>query len=338
MQHRLPFLALLLAIALPASAQSVPAGTAAATGAAALAPMPPDAVLADNGVVSVTRADFDRELERLAPELRSGFATTERRVADLVSRMLLTQTLAAQADASGLTREPENVAKLAAELVKLKAQLRVAQVEAKAAERFEQQREAWEKRAKDIYLTQPARSNVPEKVTASHILFRTEKRSVEEATRLAQETRARIVGGRPFGITAAETTEDYNGRAVAGSLPPFARGEMDPAFEKAAFELAKGELSQPVVSQFGVHLILVSDRTPAYQATYESVKPKIMADLRQRFIGSERDAFLSALQDEGRAKINMDLVRALVIAQPPETELMRIQREQMQRRGQARAK
>jgi parvulin-like peptidyl-prolyl isomerase len=334
MQHRLTFPALLLAVALPAFAQPAPASTAPA--AAAVAPMPPDAVLADNGVVTITRADVDRELERLSPELRSGFATTERRVADLVSRMLLTRTLAAQADASGLTREPENAARLAAELVKVKAQLRVAQLEAQAGERFEQQRDAWEKRAKDIYLTQPARSTVPEKVTASHILFRTERRSVEEATRLAQETRAKIVGGRPFGITAAETTEDFNGRAVQGSLPPFARGEMDPAFEKAAFALAKGELSQPVVSNFGVHLILVSDRTPAHQAPYDSVKPRIMADLRQQFIGSERDTFLSALQAEGRAKINMDLVRTMVIAQPPEAELMRIQREQLQGQGRAR--
>ncbi|MBK6395610.1 MAG: hypothetical protein IPF73_13715 [Betaproteobacteria bacterium] len=63
-----------------------------------------------------------------------------------------------------------------------------------------------------------------------------------------------------------------------------------------------------------------------------------MDDLRQQFIAGERDAYLTALQDEGRAGINMDLVRLLVIVQPPETELMRIQREQAQRRGGARAK
>jgi parvulin-like peptidyl-prolyl isomerase len=252
--------------------------------------------------------------------------------------MLLTRTLAGQADASGLTREPESAARIAAELVKVKAQLRVAQVEAKAAERFEQQRDAWEKRAKDIYLTQPARSQVPEQVVASHILFRIDKRSAEEAMRLANETRARIVSGRPFGAVAAEVSEDYGSRTQEGRLPPFKRGEMDPAFEKAALAVPKGEVSQPVVSQFGVHLIRVIDRMPAYQASYDTVKPKLMADLRKQFIDGERDAFLTALQDEGRAGINMDLVRTMVIAQPSETELMRIQREQAQRRGQARAK
>ncbi len=335
--HRLLLAALLLAATLPAAAQQAPAG-ATPTQAQASAPMPPDAVLADNGVVRITRADYDRELERLPADVRSGFPTTERRIADLIARMLLTRTLAEQADASGLSREPEGAARIAAELVKVKAQLRVAQVEAQAAEAFEQQRDAWEKRAKDIYLTQPARSQVPEQVIASHILFRTDKHSAEEAMRLANDTRARIVSGRPFGTVAAEVSEDFGSRGQEGRLPPFTRGEMDPAFEQAAFALPKGELSQPVVSKFGVHLIRVIEHTPAYQASYDTVKPRIMADLRQQFIAGERDAYLTSLQDQGRAGINMDLVRTMVIAQPPETELMRIQREQAQRRGGARAK
>ena len=336
--HRMLLVALILGAALPAAAQPSAAGAPGRPQPAAAAPVPPDTVLADNGAVKITYADYERELERLPAELRGGFATTEGRVADLISRMLAMRTLAGQADASGLSREPDGAAKIAAELVKVKAQLRIAQVEAEAAERFERERDAWEKRAKDIYLTQPARSKVPEQVTASHILFRTDKRSVEEATKLAQDARAKIVAGRPFGVVATEVSEDYGGRSAEGRLPPFARGEMDPAFENAAFALKKGELSQPVVSKFGVHLILVSDHVPAFQRSYDDVKGKLMAELRQQFIANERDAYLSALQDEGRAKINMDIVKTLVIAQPPEHDLMRIQREQMMRRGDARPK
>lgn len=337
--HRFLLVALLVAATLPAAAQQPPAAAPAKPQPAPAAPMPADAVLADNGVVRITRADYDRELERLPPDLRSGFPTTERRIADLITRMMLTRTLAEQADASGLSREPDGASRIAAELVKVKAQLRVAQVEAQAAERFERERDAWEKRARDVYLMQPALSQVPEKVTASHILFRTDKRSADEAMKLAQETRARIAGGRPFGPVAAEVSEDYGSRAQEGRLPAFTRGEMDPEFEKAAFSLPKGELSQPVVSKFGVHLILVIEHAPAYKSSFEDTKPKIMADLRQQFINSERDAYLGGLQEQAREKINMDLVKLLVIAQPSEAELMRLQREQSQpRRIQPRAR
>jgi parvulin-like peptidyl-prolyl isomerase len=329
--HRFLSVAFLVAATLPAAAQQPSAAAPAKPPAAPVAPMPADAVLADNGVVRITRADYDRELERLPPDARTGFATTEKRVADLITRMMLTRTLAEQADASGLSREPDGAAKIAAELVKVKAQLRVAQVEVIAAERFERERDAWEKRARDLYATQPALSKIPEKVTALHILFRTERRSPEEAMRLAQETRAKIVGGRPFGAVAAELSEDYGSRTQEGYLPPFTRGEMDPAFEQAAFALPKGEVSQPVVTKFGVHLILVTDHTPESKASFEDTKPKIMADLRQQFIASERDAYLGGLQEQAREKINMDLVRLLVIAKPTEAELVRLQREQSRR-------
>lgn len=329
--------AALLFAALGASAQTASNPPSVAAKATPASPMPADTILADNGVVRITRADYDRELERLPQELRGGFATTERRVADLITRLLVMRTLAEQADRSGLSREPDNVARLEAELVKAKAQLRIAQIEAEAADRFEGQREAWEKRAKDVYAMDPARSTVTEQVTASHIIFSYDKHSPEEAMRLAQEARARIVAGRPFGVVASEVSED-GARAREGRLAPFTRGEMDPAFEKAAFALAPGELSQPVASKFGIHLILVSQHVPARRMSFDEVKPKLMAELRQQFIANGRDAHLAELQDKGRESIDVDRLKLLVIDVPPESELVRMQREQAPRRGDARRK
>ena len=99
---------------------------------AAPSPMSPDTVLADNGVAKVTRADYDYELTRLPENVRGGFATTDKRVADLINRMLVTKTLAAQADAQKLMEQPEVARRLALEIEKLKAQLMVAKLEADA--------------------------------------------------------------------------------------------------------------------------------------------------------------------------------------------------------------
>ena len=66
-----------------------------------------DEILAENSLAKVTRGDYEAELLRLPPDLRNGFATNGKRVYDLISRLLQTKSLAAQARAAGLDKDPE---------------------------------------------------------------------------------------------------------------------------------------------------------------------------------------------------------------------------------------
>lgn len=88
-------------------------------------------------------------------------------------------------------------------------------------------------------------------VRASHILVATE----EEANNLRNE----IINGKNFADAAAEYSNCPSG-ANGGDLGYFGRGMMVKPFEDAAFELEVGELSQPVQTQFGWHLIEVTDK------------------------------------------------------------------------------
>lgn len=88
-------------------------------------------------------------------------------------------------------------------------------------------------------------------VKASHILVKTE----DEAKNLYDE----IKGGKNFADAAAEVSLCPSG-SVGGDLGFFSRGMMVKPFEDAAFELEVGELSQPVQTQFGWHLIQVTDK------------------------------------------------------------------------------
>lgn len=88
-------------------------------------------------------------------------------------------------------------------------------------------------------------------VKASHILVRTE----EEANKLYDE----IKNGKDFAEAAEEVSLCPSGQA-GGDLGFFGRGMMVKPFEDAAFELEVGELSKPVQTQFGWHLILVTDK------------------------------------------------------------------------------
>lgn len=88
-------------------------------------------------------------------------------------------------------------------------------------------------------------------VKASHILVETE----QEAIQLKEE----ILSGRPFEDVAAEKSLCPSG-ARGGDLGFFGKGQMVKEFENAAFDLKVGEISDPVKTNFGWHLIVVTDK------------------------------------------------------------------------------
>ncbi len=81
------------------------------------------------------------------------------------------------------------------------------------------------------------------------------------ALALARALRDSIVRGTPFATIAKNESADSGSRAQGGELGTFGRGVMTPPFEQAAFKLPIGQLSGPVISQFGIHLIEVEKRT-----------------------------------------------------------------------------
>lgn len=88
-------------------------------------------------------------------------------------------------------------------------------------------------------------------VKASHILVDTE----QEAIKLKEE----ILSGKDFEDVAAEYSNCPSG-SRGGDLGFFGRGQMVKEFENAAFDLKVGELSDPIRTNFGWHLILVTDK------------------------------------------------------------------------------
>lgn len=88
-------------------------------------------------------------------------------------------------------------------------------------------------------------------VRASHLLVDT----LEDAEKCRQE----ILGGKDFAEVAKAVSKCPSG-SRGGDLGFFGRGRMVPEFDKASFELPVGEVSEPIQTQFGWHLILVTDK------------------------------------------------------------------------------
>jgi peptidyl-prolyl cis-trans isomerase C len=127
-----------------------------------------------------------------------------------------------------------------------------------------------------------------EQVKARHILIRFKGSPVqlepgkkdlteEEALAKAQEIRKKLLAGEDFAMLAKAESDDKGSGANGGDLGPFKRGQMVPAFEQAAFALPPGQLSEPVKSTFGYHLIRVDQKDTK---TFDEVKGDIEKKLR----------------------------------------------------------
>lgn len=121
--------------------------------------------------------------------------------------------------------------------------------------------------AKKLYEDTVKEIKPEEEVRARHILVKEED--------LAKKVRARVAGGEDFAKVAAELSIDPGSGKEGGDLGYFTKERMVPAFSEAAFSLKPGEISQPVQSQFGWHVIKVEDKRAKPLPTFDEVKSQI---------------------------------------------------------------
>ena len=278
-----------------------------------------DPVLVENSAVKIRKSDYELELTRLPADIRPGFANSERRVNELLRRMLIERTLAAQARDEKLDKLPENARRVEAEIDRLHTLLKLEKVANDAGADFDARRPAYEVRARELYTIDRAKYATPEQFFASHILFETKSRSREDALKLAREARAKLVAGADFNMLARDISEDASAKRNFGKLDWFQAAEMDPAFAAGVAALKKvGDLSEPVLSSFGWHLIKLEGRRPAVQKTYEQAREQILEELKQKHINDQREAAVTKLRSDPTIKANREAIDALVIRVDPE--------------------
>jgi peptidyl-prolyl cis-trans isomerase C len=159
----------------------------------------------------------------------------------------------------------------------------------------------WDGEAMEVYLAESNKFQVEERVTIRSLLIRTENRSDSEARDIVLELlNAAKQPSANFKDIVLANTEDENAGEQAGLMVDLRRGQTVAPFEAAAFELSlPGELSEPVSSQFGVHLIQLVERKPRLQLTFEEVSQKIIDELRL----SRAAEYRQAIQNEARERM-----------------------------------
>jgi peptidyl-prolyl cis-trans isomerase C len=143
--------------------------------------------------------------------------------------------------------------------------------------------------AKKIYDEKIASMKPEQEVHARHILVGTEAEAKEIADRLKK--------GGDFAALAKEKSKDAN--AEGGDLGFFSRGQMVKPFEDAAFALEVGQISEPVQTQFGWHIIKVEEKRDKPLPSFDQVKEAILAQLLQQ----KAQEVVTGLRDAAKIEI-----------------------------------
>lgn len=151
-----------------------------------------------------------------------------------------------------------------------------------------------QKALETAYTENLSKYNKPEEVKARHILITGED---AKALEKAKALRAKV-NAKNFGDIAKKETQDPTGKNNGGELGWFSAGRMVPEFEKVAFSMKKGEISEPVKTQFGYHIILVEDKKAAEKQSLDSVKPELARMAIQKTKAQDLDKLLKSTADE----------------------------------------
>ena len=147
----------------------------------------------------------------------------------------------------------------------------------------------------------------PEQVRASHILFKTEGKNEEEVRKQAEEVLKKVKAGGDFAALAKQYSEDST-KDQGGDLGLFGRGRMVPEFETAAFAMQPGQVSDLVKSQFGFHIIKVTERKEPTTTPLEQVRAQIQQQLATQMADAQISDKARQLADQIKTASDLDKV------------------------------
>jgi peptidyl-prolyl cis-trans isomerase C len=161
--------------------------------------------------------------------------------------------------------------------------------------------------AKDFYAKNPDSFKEEETIRASHILIRVapgaDAATTAQAKATIESVLAQAKAGQDFAKLAREFSQDPTNAQQGGDLNYFRRGTMVREFSDAAFALQPGEVSGVVTTQFGHHIIKVTDRKPGRVVPFEEAAPRIKQYLDRDKKQDRRKTYLEDLKKKAKIEI-----------------------------------
>lgn len=259
----------------------------------------------------ITQADFLKEINRVPEWARGQFEGQEGKdkfLDEIIKRELLYQN----ALNMKLDNDKEYIAKIK-EFEKMTLISLILQKE------VEEKANVSDAEVEAFFDKNEEKFRIGTEIKASHILVETEEE--------AKDILDKINNGEKFGKLAKAHSKDKGSAGKGGDLGFFGRGKMVPEFERAALSLKVGELSGPVKTRFGFHIIKLADIKEGDPADFEQSKASIMKQL----IATERkqlfDSYIEELKNSGKIEKDQAVLMSIkfpweeAVAPAPEPEL-----------------
>jgi peptidyl-prolyl cis-trans isomerase C len=262
-------------------------GLLLAAGACSDKPDPSSKALAVINGKEITASEFDLRWSQVPEFARKTYAGTDGRrkfLDELITRELLLQ----EAKKRGIDRDRTFQERL--ERIKERNML-----DGLIREEVDARVTVTPDEIKAFYDANRGNFTAPDELRAGHILVRTEA----EAT----EIRKSILEGESFAGAARRVSLDAATRHKGGDLGVIKKGQTVPEFERALFTLKVGEISQPVPTQFGYHLVKLTDRTPGGPLSFEEAKDQVKEQVQIEKKRKRFDELVASLRAKAKLRV-----------------------------------
>ncbi|MBN2432744.1 MAG: peptidyl-prolyl cis-trans isomerase [Acidobacteria bacterium] len=233
-------------------------------------------LVAKIGDRTVTLAEIKAEFARIPPQFVAHFNTPEKKeqyVRNLVDRSLFSM----EAKAQGYMEQPDVQEKINSYVDRV--------LYAEFMKNMTQDIQVTEADCRKYYEDHPEEFAEQERIKASHILVKTEEE--------ANQVKAELNQGGDWNELAKKYSSERGTRDRGGDLGYFSRNRMPAEFESVAFAMNPGEISDPIKTPLGYHIIRLEDKKPAEQSPFDEVKAriqnKLMSEMRQQKVDGIRE-------------------------------------------------
>ena len=278
----------------------------------------PECPVAKRGTAVVTVADVMAKLMGLDERQQNALLSDPKQINKMLEDLLITRQIANDLDIEAAKADAA-----------LQARLKQAADGVLAIYRLDQIRDTrinsnFDLLAREYYLTNKADMHTPKIATVRHLLLTPEQRgdilARAEITQLHEELKS--ANPSVFAERVIELSEDPS-KASNGGIIKVVDGNTDIAteFSEAALALTTpGQVSEPIKTEFGYHILQLVERNESMQLTFEQAKPRILEklqkDARRRVVGDYRGELMS----EGQLEAFPDNLAGLIFGEPGESE------------------
>ncbi|RZB30242.1 MAG: peptidyl-prolyl cis-trans isomerase C [Desulfobacteraceae bacterium Eth-SRB1] len=254
-------------------------------------------ILAKVGKIKITEADLNARLNLLPTEYQKRFKDENQKKAFL-ERLVQIYLFAMEARAEKIDKALK---------VRIEDAINSILAQEYMKRKFADSTTISEKEIKEYFDGHKAEFARPPMVKARHILIKAgpkaKPREISAALAKAENIKKELDKGADFAKLAAQYSDDPGTKNKGGDLGFFPRQRMVPPFSRAAFALKKGEISNPVKTPFGFHIIKVDDKKAEVKLTYEEAKPRIRSMLINMKRKAAMDKEIKRLEKKYKVKI-----------------------------------